>query len=122
MGDYVVGYGKPPRQHQFKKGVCPNKRGRGKQKPFEAGLIFARVMDFPTIITKRGRMENVSLKEFSVRRCAALAVKGDVGAADLVMEMLNHSLANGEFRPQTVYLSEAKCRALGITAKRMPKR
>jgi len=121
MGDYDVGYAKPPRQYQFKKGVCPNRNGRGKPKPFEAGLIFEQVMDFPAIITKRGKMERVSLKEFSLRRCVALAVKGDVGAADLVIEILNHSLAYGEFRRQTVFLSEAKCRAMGISAKRMPK-
>ena len=27
---YAVGYGRPPKEHQFKKGHCPNKRGRPK--------------------------------------------------------------------------------------------
>ena len=27
MSDYDVGYGKPPKHAQFKKGVCPNPMG-----------------------------------------------------------------------------------------------
>jgi hypothetical protein len=27
---YEVGYGKPPKHSQFKPGICPNKKGRGK--------------------------------------------------------------------------------------------
>ena len=121
MGDYLVGYGKPPRQHQFKKGICPNKHGRGKAKAFEAGEIFEQVMDLPTTVNNRGRKVRVALMEFSLRRCASLAVKGDMGAAELLIDTLNRSLTQGEFRRQTVYLSESKARALGISAKPLPK-
>jgi len=30
-GGYEIGYGRPPKHTQFKKGTCPNPRGRGKQ-------------------------------------------------------------------------------------------
>jgi hypothetical protein len=108
MGDYVVGFGKPPRQHQFKKGVCPNRRGRGKAKRLDAGEIFERVMDLPTAVAKRGRKVTVALREFSFRRCASLAVKGDMGAAELLIDMLNDSEINGDFRRQTIYLVRGK--------------
>ena len=31
MTDYEVGYGRPPIHTRFKKGVCPNPKGRGKR-------------------------------------------------------------------------------------------
>jgi hypothetical protein len=121
MSDYEVGYGKPPRQHQFKKGVGPNKKGRGKEKTFEAGVIFEQVMNAPTAVAKRGRKVNVPRKEYSLRRCAAMAVKGDVGAAEMLLDILAQLKTNGEFRRRTIILSESECLARGITAKRLPK-
>ena len=32
MKTYEIGYGKPPREYQFKTGVCPNPAGRGGRK------------------------------------------------------------------------------------------
>jgi hypothetical protein len=39
-----VGYCKPPKEHQFKPGVCPNPRGRGKKKPLQLADDFQRVL------------------------------------------------------------------------------
>ena len=121
MTEYEVGYRKPPREHQFKKGVCPNKKGRGKGNSFEAGLIFEQVMNAPTTVVKRGKRASVPLKEYSIRRVAVLAVKGDLGAAEMLIDLLFQLKANGEFKPKTITLSESECRARGITAKRLPK-
>jgi hypothetical protein len=35
MKSYEVGYGRPPTHSRFKKGVCPNPKGRGKRAPTE---------------------------------------------------------------------------------------
>jgi hypothetical protein len=42
-----VGYCKPPKEHQFKKGVCPNPGGRGKKKPLQLAEDFQRVLSEP---------------------------------------------------------------------------
>jgi hypothetical protein len=42
MSDYDVGYGRPPKHSQFKKGVCPNPRGRGKRGNLQIGEIMKR--------------------------------------------------------------------------------
>jgi len=122
MSDFKVGYKKPPRQHQFKKGVCPNRKGRGRAASLEAGKIFERTMDAPSTITRRGKKVSVPMKEYVARACASRAVKGDVGAADLLLEILIHSQINGDFKRLTVILTEAQCKARGIAAKRWPRK
>ena len=40
-----VGYGKPPKHSQFKKGICPNPAGRGKRRDLEVGEILDNVLN-----------------------------------------------------------------------------
>ena len=77
MSDYDVGYGRPPKRSQFKKGVCPNPRGRGKR----CDLQFR----------ERGRVKKTSRIELSIRRLAASAVKGDIGSAASLLKMRAHA-------------------------------
>ena len=76
MSDYDVGYGKPPKRSQFKKGVCPNPRGRGKRCDFEVGEILNKVLNAKTEFRERGKLKKASRIELSVRRLAASALKG----------------------------------------------
>jgi Family of unknown function (DUF5681) len=39
MADYEIGYGKPPRHSQFKKGVCANPSGRPRRRNAELGDV-----------------------------------------------------------------------------------
>jgi hypothetical protein len=43
MSDYDVGYAKPPKHAQFKKGVCPNPHGRGKRRDLKVAEILDRI-------------------------------------------------------------------------------
>ena len=45
MGHYDVGYGKPPKHAQFKKGVCPNPHGRGKRRDLKVAEILNKVLN-----------------------------------------------------------------------------
>jgi hypothetical protein len=57
MSDYDVGYGKPPKHSQFKKGVCPNPRGRGKRQDLNVGEIMNEVLNSKTEFRERGKLK-----------------------------------------------------------------
>ena len=56
MSEYEVGYGKPPKHSRFKKGVCPNPRGRGKGRRFEAEEILNQVLFAEMDYKERGEV------------------------------------------------------------------
>jgi hypothetical protein len=68
MSDYDVGYGRPPRHSQFKMGVCPNPRGRGKRGDLQIGEIMKRVLNATTEFRDHGKVKKASRLELSVRR------------------------------------------------------
>jgi hypothetical protein len=91
MSDYDVGYGRPPRHSQFKKGVCPNPRGRGKRGDLQIGEIMKRVLNATTEFRDRGKVKKASRLELSVRRLAASAAKGDIGSAAWLLKLRAHA-------------------------------
>lgn len=61
MRDYEVGYGKPPQQHQFKRGQSGNKRGRRRipsRLPTPADIL-AGALNRPITISRGGGKEQV---------------------------------------------------------------
>ena len=60
MSDYDVGYGKPPKHSQFKKGVCPNPAGRGKRCDLEVREILNKVLNAKTEFRERGKLKKAS--------------------------------------------------------------
>ena|SRR3984893_7173348 len=91
MSDYDVGYGKPPKHSQFKKGVCPNPAGRGKRCELEVGEILNKVLNAKTEFRERGKLKKASRIELSVRKLAASALKGDAGSAASLLKMRAHA-------------------------------
>ena len=91
MSDYDVGYGKPPKHAQFKKGVCPNPHGRGKRRDLKVAEILNKVLNAKTEFRERGKLKKASRIELSVRRLAASALKGDVGSAASLLKMRAHA-------------------------------
>ena len=88
MGDYSVGYGKPPMHSRFKKGVCPNPKGRGKKGALEAGRIFEEIMNTVVEVTDGGKSKFVSRLEYIARRWGASAMKGNLSAAELLLKIM----------------------------------
>ena len=71
VGDYAVGYGKPPIEHQFKRGKSGNPQGRRKR----PSTLAARLEQQLDKIVRSERDGSMSLRERGIRawfeRCVA---------------------------------------------------
>jgi hypothetical protein len=87
-GDYKVGYGRPPKEHQFKKGQSGWPAGRRKR----AGAV---CLDLDELLEKRrpyrdarGRRRYASRSELLFRRQVELGLGGDLRSLKSVLKQL----------------------------------
>ncbi len=74
-GDYEVGYGKPPKKHQFKPGRSGNIGGRQKSK--KSGLTdISKLLNEPVKVKAGGKVREMGPFEASLRKLAKRAVDG----------------------------------------------
>jgi Family of unknown function (DUF5681) len=92
-GDHEVGYGRPPKHSQFRKGQSGNPKGRPKT-PKEPRAITKRQiradvlssMERPVTVTIDGRPTQVPIYRAIIDQLLIKAVKGDYRSIRLVME------------------------------------
>ena len=78
-GDYEVGYGKPPKQHRFPKGISGNVSGRPKSK--KAGSTdVSGLLNEPVKVRAGGKVRKIEAFEALLRKLAKRAVDKDLGA------------------------------------------
>jgi len=83
-GDYEVGYKKPPKATQFKKGQSGNRRGRPKgTKNLKADLL--EEMQEQIRVREGNREKKISKQRGIVKNLAAQAFKGNVRAANTLL-------------------------------------
>src|SRR5271167_397433 len=86
--DYAVGYGRPPREHQFKKGdPSPNPKGRPRGAKRRAPDIFKVLME-PVTVTINGRERSMPFPEAAIQVLKQKALKGDVKATKMLMDLI----------------------------------
>jgi len=85
---YRVGYGKPPRESQFKPGQSGNPNGRSK-KPRSIRERFVRELERKVSVREGDRVRKVKKIDLWVRRVIADAIKGDHRASLLVRQMIS---------------------------------
>ena len=87
LGDYPVGYGKPPKNHQFKPGKSGNPKGRAKRTPTAAELLDREAARLVTIKTGNSQRK-IPKREAILRRVLDMAMQGDLARARLVLPHL----------------------------------
>ena len=87
-GGYLVGYGRPPKRTQFKKGQSGNPRGRKKGTKSPTSII-RTLLDRKVEVRDRGRLRKVPLMEAILLGSAHLALKGDIKNIALFVKMAN---------------------------------
>lgn len=98
-GDYAVGYGKPPRHTQFKKGRSGNPRGRPKGAK-NLSTELAEELQERIALREGGARRVVSKQRAMLKRLMEKALQGDARSASLVINMvarfLDQSAADAE--------------------------
>jgi hypothetical protein len=87
-----VGYGQPPKEHQFKKGKSGNPKGRpksvGKPGAPKLNLALADELDDTLTVTENGKKKHITKLEGIVKATVAKAIKGDIKAIALLLKMV----------------------------------
>jgi hypothetical protein len=81
---YEVGYGRPPRAHQFKPGESGNARGRPKGAKSEATILPA-LLNRKIEIREGGRVRKITVHEAILLRCVEDALKGNVKTTSFLL-------------------------------------
>ena len=100
--DDEVGYGKPPRAHQFKPGTSGNPKGRPKGAKSEA-TILQDLLQQKIGLNERGKTRRITLHEAILRRIAEDCLKGNTKSAAFLLNRY-HAMSAGE--PEEAGLSE----------------
>ena len=87
-GDYEIGYGKPPKSGQFKKGRSGNPKGRPKARK-SLGTTLDDVFRRKITIREGGKTKSVSSLEALARRVLNDGLKGDAKATDQAIRVLS---------------------------------
>ena len=96
--DEGVGFGKPPREHRFKKGVSGNPRGRPKRTR-NIDTLIDRELDQPILLKEAGQEVRLRKREAIVKRLVNNALKGDTRSIEYLVK---YSRENGAGDPFVV--------------------
>jgi len=114
---YTVGYGRPPRATQFKKGKSGNPRGRPKgSRP--VGAILQQILAQRIAITENGRTKKMPALEVMLRRLANDAMRNDPTALKTVLMLVDRYGESGESQ---IKLDELLAEDQAILANFLPK-
>ncbi|WP_148260464.1 DUF5681 domain-containing protein [Micavibrio aeruginosavorus] len=94
MNDYEVGYGKPPKKNQFKKGQSGNPAGRPK-KSTDIGQLILDEMSQLIEVNDGTKKRKITMKEAIFRDLRNKALKGDLKAANTLLNTLNRKQKSG---------------------------
>jgi hypothetical protein len=82
--DYEVGYGKPPKSGQFKKGVSGNPSGRPK-KPMDGDAEWTQVFNSRVTIIENGKRKAIKGRLAYKKQMMKKAILGDPRASQTIM-------------------------------------
>jgi hypothetical protein len=84
--DYEVGYGKPPKKYQFKKGQSGNRKGRRKGSRNTSAML-KKALDRMAEVRENGKIKKMPVRELIILKLVTKAVSGDLRALEKVLSM-----------------------------------
>lgn len=106
MSEFEIGFKKPPKDWQFKPGQTGNPNGRPKKKPDPVAEVVQSVLDAPMQYREKGRTKTASRREVTLRLLVEKALKGDVGAAELLLKKRKRALRHGQSSIQRLVVTD----------------
>ena len=85
--DYEVGYGKPPKKNQFKKGQSGNPKGRPK-KSRNRSTLMEEELNQQIKVKEGNKTITMSKSEAVVKQLINKGIKGDLRAVKIVLDHL----------------------------------
>jgi hypothetical protein len=85
--DYEIGYARPPKSGQFKKGQSGNPRGRGKGSKLFAEMV-SEALDEKVMINENGSRRMITKREALAKQVANKGATGDLKSIKLLFEIL----------------------------------
>ena len=86
-----MGYGRPPVHRRFEKGICPNRKGRGKSKPKEMADVIDEVLAETVEYREDGQVQKVTKQELSIRKLFSEALRGNPESAAALLRLRAHA-------------------------------
>ena len=96
--EYEVGYGKPPKKSQFKKGVSGNPNGRPKKKKSISDILEEELSQ-KVVVKNSGKQEILTKKELIVKVLVQKTMKGDINALKQVIALKDDDFSVCDFDP-----------------------
>jgi hypothetical protein len=118
MSDFPVGYGKPPKDRQFKKGQSGNPKGRPRGSQNFA-TILKKVSMEKIAVKKNGCTKKMTCQEALTRQVYSKALGGDLRASTQIVKWDQMFEATPEAAGSQRHLEERDKAALGNILKRM---
>jgi len=94
-GDYEVGYGRPPKAHQFKKGRSGNSNGRPKGRVRLESAI-EKAIRRKVRVREGRRVRTISAIDAVMAKQFELAMKGNLKAAEQIMKYATLFVSNDD--------------------------
>lgn len=104
-GGETVGFGKPPRKHQFKPGQSGNPRGRPRGAKGLKAELREELNEWVTI-NMEGKPRRIRKRRLVIKALAAQAAKGNVAAADKLLSLVIQAEGFEDERTAAKQLSE----------------
>lgn len=104
--DYSVGYGKPPRQHQFQQGNQVARKRKGKAKEIAIPDLLVRALRTKRRMKRGETITSVSVAEIFVERLIQTMTTGSARDLALIVQMLERYLPEAlAANPETLEIS-----------------
>jgi Family of unknown function (DUF5681) len=99
LEDYEIGYGKPPKSSQFKKGISGNPSGRPK-KPSDFVSELKKELQSKVTINENGKRRVITKSEGTAKQLVNRALSGNLPAVRLVISVDRETQERAAEQPQ----------------------